>query len=277
MLLPISVKSQEYIFDIVKQNPRILPKWELIVPSVYSNDEWIKQLNGTTIPTSRVVIGGKAFYLGSVCKPHDCGGNYVVFFITVDGSDVYGMLRSKFLNVNDEYFGDPDQEGQRIMTKYIADHYRVPRDNPTHSAATPVPTQREANLNSSSVTLVPMQMEGGIYVVPVLINGTIPLDFIVDSGAADVTIPADVFSTLIRAGTVKATDFLGQKTYRLADGSTVPSQTFRIRSLKVGNKVLENVTGSVASANGSLLLGQSFLGRFKSWSVDNNKHALILE
>ena len=62
----------------------------------------------------------------------------------------------------------------------------------------------------------------------------------------------------------------------LADGSRVPSQTFRIRSLKAGNKVLENVAGSVASVEGSLLLGQSFLRRFKSWSVDNTKHVLLL-
>jgi predicted aspartyl protease len=62
----------------------------------------------------------------------------------------------------------------------------------------------------------------------------------------------------------------------LADGSKVPSQTFVIRSLKVGNKVLENVRGSVASVHGNLLLGQTFLSHFKSWSVDNATHALLL-
>jgi uncharacterized protein len=126
-------------------------------------------------------------------------------------------------------------------------------------------------------TSVPMQSEGGIYVVPVLINDAFTLNFVVDSGAADVSIPADVVTTLMRTGTLKESDFLGEKTYVLADGSKVPSQTFRIRSLKVGNKVLENVIGSIATVQGSLLLGQSFLGRFKSWSVDNTKHALVFE
>ena len=126
-------------------------------------------------------------------------------------------------------------------------------------------------------TSVPMHSEGGIYVVPVLINDAITLNFVVDSGAADVSIPADVVMTLMRTGTLKETDFLGEKTYVLADGSKVPSQTFRIRSLKVGNKVLENVTGSVAAVQGNLLLGQSFLSRFKSWSIDNTKHALVFE
>jgi len=135
----------------------------------------------------------------------------------------------------------------------------------------------EINQTVSSATSVTMQSEGGIYVVPVLINEMITLNFVVDSGAADVSIPADVVLTLMRTGTLKESDFLGEKTYVLADGSKVPSQTFRIRSLKVGNKVIENVNGSVASVQGSLLLGQSFLGHFKSWSVDNTKHALVFE
>jgi hypothetical protein len=56
----------------------------------------------------------------------------------------------------------------------------------------------------------------------------------------------------------------------LADGSTVPTNTFVIRSLQVGDILIENVTGSVSPAAGSLLLGQSFLQRFKSRSMDNN-------
>jgi predicted aspartyl protease len=102
------------------------------------------------------------------------------------------------------------------------------------------------------------------------------LKFTVDSGAADVTIPADVFSTLMRAGTIEDSDMLGTQTYILADGSTSNLQTFRIRSLKVGDTVLENVTGSVADTRGTLLLGQSFLRSFKSWSIDNSRHMLVL-
>jgi predicted aspartyl protease len=72
-------------------------------------------------------------------------------------------------------------------------------------------------------------------------------------------------------------DFLDTKTYVLADGSKVKSRRFRIKSLKVGDTVVENVMGSVAPVQGSLLLGQSFLEHFKSWSIDNTKHALVLE
>ena len=145
----------------------------------------------------------------------------------------------------------------------------------TTSPASP-PNPVTSSTQSPSIS-VPMQRQNGIYVVPVLINDAITLDFVVDSGAADVSIPADVVMTLMRTKTLKESDFLGEQTYVLADGSKIPSQTFRIRSLKVGNIVLENVIGSVASVKGSLLLGQSFLGRFKSWSVDNTNHVLVFE
>jgi clan AA aspartic protease (TIGR02281 family) len=124
---------------------------------------------------------------------------------------------------------------------------------------------------------VPLKRAGGTFLVPVQINGAIALDFTVDSGAADVSVPADVFSTLIRTGTIRETDILGEQTYILADGSQSQSVRFTIRSLKVGDRVVENVTGSVAPSRGSLLLGQSFLERFKSWSIDNTKHVLLLE
>jgi len=129
----------------------------------------------------------------------------------------------------------------------------------------------------TSVSSALMKRSRGTYVVPVTVNNAITLDFTVDSGASDVTIPADVVLTLIRAGTIRSTDFTGEKTYVLADGTRVKSRTFRIRSLMVGDRILQDVVGSVAPTSGTLLLGQSFLGRFKSWSIDNSRHALVLE
>ena len=124
---------------------------------------------------------------------------------------------------------------------------------------------------------VQMVKEGGTYTVPVLINDVLVLHFVVDSGAADVTIPADVAMTLNRTGTIRPNDFIGSRKYQLADGSVIDSAQFIIRSLKVGDQIVENVRGSIGDAKGSLLLGQSFLEKFKSWSMDNASHELVLE
>ena len=124
---------------------------------------------------------------------------------------------------------------------------------------------------------VPLKNVDGALVVPVLINGAISLNFVIDSGATNVAIPADVVAALERTGTLQESDFLGKVIYQLADGSTLPSVKFRIRSLTVGGKVIENVTGSVNPVATDALLGQSFLTRFKSWSIDNARQALQLE
>jgi clan AA aspartic protease (TIGR02281 family) len=148
--------------------------------------------------------------------------------------------------------------------------------NPARTDGPSNPTHVEAPSNTTRIE-IPLKSLGGTFVVPVFINGTITLNFVVDSGAADVAVPADVVGTLIRAGTIEKSDFTGKQTYVLADGSAAPTSTFVIRSLKVGDILIENVKGSVSPAAGSLLLGQSFLQRFKSWSMDNNKHVLVLE
>ena len=127
--------------------------------------------------------------------------------------------------------------------------------------------------NGESVAL---QQEGGTLVVPVLINNRITLNFTIDSGAADVSVPADVFSTLIRAGTIAKSDFIDEQVYQLADGSERRAQRFRVRSLRVGSLELQNVIASVAPPAGSLLLGQSFLSRFRTWSIDNQRQVLLI-
>jgi clan AA aspartic protease (TIGR02281 family) len=124
---------------------------------------------------------------------------------------------------------------------------------------------------------LPLKKDGGTYGVPVEINGALTLFFVVDSGAADVSLSMDVFSTLIRAGTIDDSDLLGEDTYVLADGSKSNAVTFIIRSLKIGDKIIKNVKGSVGPSKSMLLLGQSFLGRFNSWSIDNTKHELVLD
>jgi clan AA aspartic protease (TIGR02281 family) len=122
---------------------------------------------------------------------------------------------------------------------------------------------------------IPLVHEHGTLQVPVVING-VSLNFTIDSGASDVSIPGNVFTTLIRAGTVLPQDLLDKRAYKLADGSTQISQRFRIRSLRVGNLELRDVIASVVPSAGSLLLGQSFLSRLKSWSIDNERQVLVL-
>jgi hypothetical protein len=69
--------------------------------------------------------------------------------------------------------------------------------------------------------------------------------------------PADFVLTLMRSKTIAPEDFMATQTYVLGDGSKFPSQRFKIKSLKVGNKTLENVIATIVPAKAEILLGQS--------------------
>jgi clan AA aspartic protease (TIGR02281 family) len=123
---------------------------------------------------------------------------------------------------------------------------------------------------------IPLTQAHGTLQVPVVINGKSSLNFTIDSGATDVSIPANVFSTLARDGTVSREDFLDKRMYKLADGSGEIAQRFRIRSLRVGKLEVRDVIASIGDSGGLPLLGQSFLSRLKSWSIDNERQALLI-
>ena len=111
---------------------------------------------------------------------------------------------------------------------------------------------------------------------PIEINGVLTLHFILDTGASDVQISADVALTLIRTGTIQSSDFLPGRTYTLADGTTVQSPRFILRSLKIGTRLITQVPASIGNLYGALLLGQSVLERLGTWSMDSQRRMLVL-
>jgi len=114
---------------------------------------------------------------------------------------------------------------------------------------------------------VPLERQHGTYIISVQINGAVVLPFVLDTGASLVVLPADVFRTLTRTGTVTRADFVGTGTAVLADGSKHPSDKYVLHEMRVGDHVVRNVIASVVSVNGDPLLGQTFLSRLPAWGL----------
>jgi predicted aspartyl protease len=112
--------------------------------------------------------------------------------------------------------------------------------------------------------------------VPVRINDTITLPFLLDTGAGDLAIPVDVALTLIRAGALRNGDFLGRRSYQVATGAEQIGDVVSIREVQVGEHVVRNVTASITPAEGTPLLGQSFLSKFGTVTVDYKRLVLVL-
>jgi len=119
---------------------------------------------------------------------------------------------------------------------------------------------------------------GGVYSIPVVLNGVLKINMIYDSGAADVNISPDVALTLIRTGTLKESDYIGTQTYTFADGSYAKSKKIIIREIQIGNQTIENVEASISnSINAPMLLGQSVLSRLGRIMIDNSTKTMYIQ
>jgi clan AA aspartic protease (TIGR02281 family) len=123
---------------------------------------------------------------------------------------------------------------------------------------------------------VQLDKRGSSYYVPVRINDTITIPFLLDTGAGDLVIPEDVARTLIRAGALKSGDFIGKRSYQIANGSEEVSPLVRIREVRVGDHAVRNVTAGITPSNGEPLLGQSFLSKFGAVTIDYKRLVLVL-
>jgi clan AA aspartic protease (TIGR02281 family) len=174
------------------------------------------------------------------------------------------------------------RQGYGPQSSYEVASISVPKESsPTSAQATPAPAQSSSPgtataTNGTGVDAIKLEPGNGTLLVRVQVNGRMTFNFVLDSGASDVAIPADVVQTLARAGTISKADFIGTKTYVLADGSKLPGEAFIVHELRVGEHVVKDVTAHVAPVQGTLLLGQSFLSRLPAWTIDNKKHALLI-
>jgi aspartyl protease family protein len=133
--------------------------------------------------------------------------------------------------------------------------------------------------NSQAKYIIPMlKTQSGIYEIPIILNNTVRISFIFDSGASDVTISPDVAMVLFRSGTVDKSDYIGTQTYVFADGSTAECDVFNIKEINIGGMILKNVTASISnSMDAPMLMGQSVMQRLGKYSIDNTTHCLIIE
>jgi clan AA aspartic protease (TIGR02281 family) len=117
---------------------------------------------------------------------------------------------------------------------------------------------------------------GGIYTVTGEVNRSVALQFLVDPGSAVVVIPRAALSRLVANGSVSDSDVVGVSIAELADRSLYQTVRIRLRELRIGNEVARDIIAAVSPGLSHALLGQSFLKRFASVTIDNRRRVMIL-
>lgn len=124
---------------------------------------------------------------------------------------------------------------------------------------------------SFSQERIQMRLESsGIYTVPCEVNG-LKLRFVFDTGAADVHLSLLDAAFMLKNGYLEEDDFLGTETYSMADGTIAENALVNLKSIKIGNTILRNVTACVSSKiDASLLLGQSALQKLGAYAIEGS-------
>ena len=135
----------------------------------------------------------------------------------------------------------------------------------------------QAARGTGSGTHVKLSKSAGVYEVPVVLNGVLKINMILDSGASELSITPDVLVTLVRTRTVSQRDFLGTARYQMASGAIEKRERIRLKSVRIGDKVVHGVLCSVSSSlEGTMLLGQSLLERLGKYTIDYSTGTLVL-
>jgi predicted aspartyl protease len=98
---------------------------------------------------------------------------------------------------------------------------------------------------------------------------------IIDSGADYVFINEEDEKKLLASGVITKSNYLQQINVTLGNGAEVSAQTF-ISTIGFGDRQFKDVIYCVIKECPVPLLGKSFLDKFSSWSIDNQKDQLIL-
>jgi clan AA aspartic protease (TIGR02281 family) len=147
--------------------------------------------------------------------------------------------------------------------------------NLAEALASPLPPIAAVQVPPGSAEIA-LESDGQSYSVSARINGVVTVKFLVDSGASVVVLPKDMVETLIKNGTIAASDLLGRDVYVTADGRKHNGTRLMLRQIEVGGHTVTNVMASIAPPHAEPLLGLSFLAKFKSWTLDNRRHLLII-
>lgn len=123
-------------------------------------------------------------------------------------------------------------------------------------------------------TKIHMTKEGGVYMVPITVNG-LDLSFIFDTGASSISISSAEAMVMYRQGLITEDDIMGKQQFQDATGGVSVGTVIRLRTVEIGGITLNNVEATVVdNIQAPLLLGQTALSKFGKVTIDYDNNII---
>lgn len=219
----------------------------------------------------------------------------IQFIIANDTTDISGNLynaacvyaRLGKTSEAIQYLKDAIEKGYRnfshIETDYdldcirdLPEYQNIVVQNNSEVVLEEIKSQDELVEYQTEIVEVPFTKEGGVTKVKCNING-LPLHFVFDTGAADVTMSMVEANFMLKNDYIKPSDIVGSARYMDANGDITEGTVVNLRNVNFGGLELDNVRASVVrNQKAPLLLGQSVLGRLGKIEIDNPGMKLVI-
>ena len=176
-----------------------------------------------------------------------------------------GYVRFTHLRLDPDLQSLPGDELEVLIQKYEAiAKERIEQFNEVE----------KKNQGEERVVEIPFTAANGVTKVDCTING-LPLNFVFDTGASDVTISQTEANFMFKNGYLAQKDIVGKQSYQTADGNVSVGTTFILNHINFGGLELTGVRASVVgNQKAPLLLGQTVLQRLGKIEIDNERKVL---
>jgi len=136
---------------------------------------------------------------------------------------------------------------------------------------------QEGSSSTGRKTIVKMEKNNSVYEIPTEING-VPMHFIFDTGAGLISISATEANFLFKQGLLSDSDIVGSANFIDANGDISEGTIIKLKTVKIGDRVLSEVNASVVhNLSAPLLMGQSALEKFGKISIDYERSEISFE
>lgn len=140
----------------------------------------------------------------------------------------------------------------------------------------PLLNQKEIEKRNNAKTIQMTKNYGGTFTIACKVND-LPLNFVFDTGASDVSISMTEALFMFKNGYLNEKDITGTEYYSIANGEIQEGTTINLRKLEFGDFVLYNVKASISNElKAPLLLGQSALSKLGKITIDYSEGTLTI-
>lgn len=130
--------------------------------------------------------------------------------------------------------------------------------------------------DSFTQTVIHMELQNGIFVVPCKVNG-LRLKFFMDTGASGVSISLIEASFMLKNGYLQDQDIKGTGYYKNANGEILEGTEIILREVEIGQQILMDVEATIVNNNNApILLGQTVLSKLGKFEIDYENNTLTL-